>query len=197
MDETVAPISRLAVVRASSPAPFSTGRACFLSVSRRLAFLALGVIFLALPAAGHAENNCPWLNEATAGGLLGGDAVGMKTDASAGQPTVCTFTQQGAGVTRTLRITVEIAPEPHQRMSAVAQVCGADAAPIKAIGNEALVCTADDRKGGVGERVVGRVRDQVFTITIASTLKSDPILNRDALKARIYTAAEQVAGNLF
>jgi hypothetical protein len=120
----------------------------------------------------------------------------MKTAAD-GQPTVCTFTQQDAGVTRTLRITVEIAAEPHVRMSAVAQVCGADALPIKAIGNEALVCTADDRKGGVGERVIGRVRDQVFTITLASTLKVDPILNRDALKARIYTAAEQVAGNLF
>jgi hypothetical protein len=121
----------------------------------------------------------------------------MKTDAAAGQPTVCTFTQQGAGVTRTLRLTVEIAAEPHVRLGAVAQMCGADASPIKAIGNEALVCTADDRKGGVGERVVGRVRDQVFTITIASSLKVDPILNREALKARIYTAAEQVAGNLF
>lgn len=167
------------------------------SVSRRLVLLALGITCFMLPAVSHATNNCPWLNEATAGGLLGGDAVGMKTDAAAGQPTVCTFTQQDKGVTRTLRITVEIAPEPHQRMGAVSQVCGSDAAPIKAIGNEALVCTADDRKGGVGERVVGRVRDQVFTITIASTLKADPILNRDALKARIYTAAEQVAGNLF
>lgn len=166
------------------------------SISRRLALLVLGVVCLTLPAVSHATNNCPWLNEATAGGLLGGDAVGLKTAAD-GQPTVCTFTQQETGVTRTLRITVEIAPEPHQRMSAVAQVCGADASPIKAIGNEALVCTADDRKGGVGERVVGRVRDQVFTITIASTLKVDPILNRDALKAKIYTAAEQVAGNLF
>jgi len=45
--------------------------------------------------------------------------------------------------------------------------------------------------------VVGRVRDQIFTITISTTLKNDPILTRDALKARIYTAAEQVAGNLF
>jgi hypothetical protein len=169
---------------------------CFFLVPRRLTLLVLSVICLAMPFAAHAENTCPWLNEATAGGLLGGDAVGIKTGAD-GQPTVCTFTQQGTGVTRTLRVIVEIAPEPHARMSAVAQVCGADVLPIKAIGNEALVCQADDRKGGVGERVVGRVRDQVFTITIASTLKVDPILNRDALKARIYTAAEQVAGNLF
>ncbi len=171
--------------------------ACKAKISQRFAILFLGAGCLALPSVCHATNNCPWLNEATAGGLLGGDAVGMKTDGTAGQPTVCTFTQQGAGVTRTLRVTMEVAPEPHARMEAVAQVCGADASPIKAIGNEAMVCTADDRKGGLGERVVGRVRDQVFTITIASTLKGDPILNREALKARIYTAAEQVAGNLF
>jgi len=174
----------------------ASNAACKARVSRRLALLVLSAFCFALPVAIHAENTCPWLNEATAGGLLGGDAVGMKTGAD-GQPTVCTFTQQGTGVIRTLRVIVEIAPEPHARMSAVAQVCGADALPIKAIGNEALVCSADDRKGGVGERVVGRVRDQVFTITIASTLKVDPILNRDALKAKIYTAAEQVAGNLF
>ncbi|MGA3045536.1 MAG: hypothetical protein ABSD67_02880 [Terracidiphilus sp.] len=171
--------------------------ACMARISRRLVLSALGMVCLSLPAVCHATNNCPWLNEATAGGLLGGDAVGMKTGGTDGQPTVCTFTQQDAGVTRTLRVTVEIATEPHARMSAVAQVCDADASPIKAIGNEALVCAADDRKGGLGERVVGRVRDQVFTVTLNSTLKADPILNREALKAKIYTAAEQVAGNLF
>ena len=77
------------------------------------------------------------------------------------------------------------------------QSCGADVSPLKAIGNEATACAADDRKGVMGERVVGRVRDQVFTIAISSTLKNDPILTREALKTRIYTAAEQVAGNLF
>ena len=49
----------------------------------------------------------------------------------------------------------------------------------------------------MGERLVGRVRDQVFTITISTTLKNDPILTRDEIKSRIYTAAEQVSGNLF
>ena len=97
----------------------ASNAACKARVSRRLALLVLSVICLALPVAAKAENNCPWLNEATAGGLLGGDAVGIKTGAD-GQPTVCTFTQQGTGVTRTLRLIVEIAPEPHARMSAVA-----------------------------------------------------------------------------
>jgi len=155
------------------------------------------VCLFGTPSIAHAANNCAWLNEATASGLLGGDAVGEVTAAVPGQPTVCTFTQMTDGGKRTLRITVEIAADAHTRLAAVEQGCGADAAPLKAIGNEALVCAADDRKTGMGERVVGRVRDQVFTITIISTFKNDPILTRDILKTKIYSAAEQVSGNLF
>jgi hypothetical protein len=94
-------------------------------------------------------------------------------------------------------VTVEIAADAHARLGIIAQSCGNDTTPLKAIGNEAILCSADDRKAGVGERVMGRVRDQVFTITIGSSLKNDPILTRETLKTRIYTAAEQVAGNLF
>jgi hypothetical protein len=94
-------------------------------------------------------------------------------------------------------VTVEIAGDPHARLGLIAQTCGADAAALRAIGNEALICAANEQKNQMGERVVGRVRDQVFTITIDTTLKNDPVLTRDELKARIYTAAEQVSGNLF
>jgi hypothetical protein len=161
----------------------------------RLASLLLGL--MCLPLLCHAKNNCAWINESTASGLLGGDAVGEFTEASAGQPAVCTFTQKDAAVTRTLRVTVLVTPDFDAGFRSAAQSCGSDAAPIQAIGNQAIVCAADDRKGGIGQRVVGRVRDQVFTITISSTLKNDPSLTRDTLKARIYTAAEQVSGNLF
>jgi hypothetical protein len=156
----------------------------------------LWICLLALPRVAQGANNCAWLNEATASGLLGGESVG-NVSAVVGEPTVCTFTQMTAGAKRTLRVTVEIVADAHARLVALAQGCGADAASLKAIGNETLVCAADDRKAGSGERVVGRVRDQVFTITISTTLKNDSILNRDALKSRVYTAAEQVAGNLF
>ncbi len=162
---------------------------------RRFVLLALGLLML--PSAAKAANDCPWLNEATAGGLLGADAVGTFTKATPGQPAVCMFTSEEQGVRRTLRITVEVVPDTHQRLAHEEQVCGSDAAPLKAIGNEAIGCAADDRKGGPGERALGRVRDQLFTISILSTLKNDPSLTRDALTAKIYTAAEQVAGNLF
>jgi hypothetical protein len=162
-----------------------------------LRFAMVTTAFIASARPCKASNNCPWMNEATASGLLGGDAVGAFTDAAAGQPAVCTFTYDDQGAKRTLRITVEVTPDAHARVMAAAQSCGSAASPMKAIGNEAMSCAADDRKGGAGERMMGRVRDQAFTVTIASTLKNDPELTRDALKAKIYTAAEQVSGNLF
>jgi hypothetical protein len=157
----------------------------------------LGVCLMSVPSLCRAANNCAWINEATASGLLGGDAVGVVTGAAGEQPATCTFTQLGGEGTRTLRVTVEIAADAHVRFGEIAQICGVKGIPLTAIGNEALVCAADESKRRISERVVGRVRDQVFTITISTTLKNDPILTRDALKDRMYTAAEQVAGNLF
>jgi hypothetical protein len=158
---------------------------------------ALLLVLLGLTADCQAKNNCPWINEATASGLLGGDAVGDFADASSGQPAVCTFTQTGTGFTRTLRIAVEVTPDTHSRLQTAAQACGKSAAPMQAIGNEASMCAIDNRNAALGELVVGRVRDQLFTITITTTLKDDPILTRMTLKDKAYTAAEQVSGNLF
>jgi hypothetical protein len=157
---------------------------------------AIGALALfCLPA--RAANNCPWLTEATASGLIGADSVGAFSAAADAHPAVCTFTEKAEGMARTLTITIELSPDPHARVSALAQACGGGGAPLNAIGNEAVSCTADLRRGELGERAIGRVRNQVFTITLGSTMKDDPILTRDALKSRIYTAAEQVAGNLF
>ena len=164
---------------------------------RKLRLIALGISLIGLPALCRAANHCAWINEATASGLLGGGAVGTVTEPAAEQPVVCTFTQQDEKGQRTLRVAVEIAADAHARLVAIAEICGSDAVPLRAIGNEALVCAADESKNEIGERIIGRVRNQVFTITIGTTLKDDPILTRDELKSRIHTAAEQVSGNLF
>ena len=167
-----------------------------IKINNSLIALAFGFCLIGLPIPARASNDCPWLNEATASGFLGGDAVGAFKDASAGEPANCTFTQHGEQVTRTLTITVEIVANPHDRFSSIAQSCGAASEPLHAIGNEALFCAIDNRHGA-SEQAIGRVRDQVFSITIHSTLKKDPNFMRDALKSRIYAASEQVAGNLF
>lgn len=165
---------------------------------RRLDSVLLAGLLIGMPAVARAANNCSWINEATASGLLAGQAVGKASEVLAGQPVVCTFTTQTTGgVKRELSITVEVGADAHTRLVAMARSCGVDITALKAIGNEALICAADAPNAGTGERVLGRVRDQVFIITIISSLKNDPILTRDAIKSKIYTAAEQVAGNLF
>jgi hypothetical protein len=171
------------------------------AVGKRCAFTVLiAAGLLSLGASSHAENKCPWLNEATASGFLGGDSVGAFTAAMDGKPAVCVFTQSGTqsgAPMRVLRITVEVVQAPHDRYTQAVQNCGATPLELRAIGNEAIECFVEDRKGGSTARVVSRVRDQLFTITISTAMKNDPILDRDALKAKIGVAAEQVAGNLF
>ncbi len=159
---------------------------------RLLAFPAVALI----PAACVAEN-CPWLNAATASGLIGADATAVYTAAASDKPAVCTFTEANAHMPRVLEIRVEITPDPRARLTALDASCTGAASPLTAIGNEAIACSADEHKDKPAERVIGRVRNQVFTITLTSNGKQDSVLDRDELKMRISTAAEQVSGNLF
>ena len=155
----------------------------------------LGVLLAS--AAGAAEN-CPWMNEATASGILGADATGLYMPATAGQPGVCTFSETGARAPRTLEIRVQTMPDAHERLVAGnSAACSGPSSPLPATGNEAIVCAAGEHKEKPAERAIGRVRDQLFTITLTSSGKQDDFLTRDELKTGIATAAEQVAGKLF
>jgi hypothetical protein len=78
-----------------------------------------------------------------------------------------------------------------------AKGCVQAAEVLPAIGNEAYRCTTEHGGEAVAEQVVGRVRDQVFTIVIRTVGKGATVLNMDDLKSRISTATEQVSGNLF
>ena len=146
----------------------------------------------------RAANNCPWMNEATAGGLLGGASTGAFTAAANGQPAVCTFTSTTPDATRVLEVTVEVvSSEPHLRLAQLEDACRMNTAPVPAVGNEAMRCQPKVRGAVMAERILGRVRDQVFSITISTSLKDDGELNADMLEKHLALAAEQVAGNLF
>ncbi len=145
----------------------------------------------------HAANNCPWMSETTASSLLGGDATGVYIADTEQRPATCTFTQKSAQGERSLQITVQVAGDPQARLAQAERTCGTDPAPMHAIGNEAIFCTGEESHGQRSERAVGRVRDQVFAIAFVTSVEDDSVLTREALKARIYTASEQVAGNLF
>jgi hypothetical protein len=157
----------------------------------------MALCFLSIAKDVHASNNCPWINEATVSGLLDGEAVGDFSQGSAGQPSICSFVHTTSDRTRTLTITVEVTSDAQTRVNSMAKGCAQTSEILPAIGNEAYVCTTEHSKEAVVQRVIGRVRDQVFTISIGTTGKGESAVWMANMKTRIAITAEQVSGNLF
>jgi hypothetical protein len=159
--------------------------------------LAVALCIFGIPGSAHASNNCPWINEATVSGLLDGPAVGAFNQGSVGQPATCNFVFKTASGSRFFTINVETVQDAHARMMSLAKGCKEPQEVLPSIGNEAYICTTEHDKEAVAERVVGRVRDQVFTILISTAGKGDLLLSTQDLKSRISVASEQVSGNLY
>jgi hypothetical protein len=136
---------------------------------------------LFLPLMVVAEERCPWLNAATAGGVLGGTVQVTVT------PKSCEFVRQAGQQETMLQIEVTAASAPDAR-------CGPDAERLTAIGNEAVACSYRGKAGWIAEQVVGRVRDQAFLVRIGT---NDHSAVGKALRDRVRNVAEQVAGILF
>ncbi len=158
-------------------------------------YLLFALASLCLPAAGRAESACPWINKATAFGILGSSEDSPMASLSEINATTCRFTYRSDGGVRELRITVEQAKDPEQAFLAHKTRCGSSASALPAIGNEAIMCSAD--KKGRSEEVIGRVRDNVFTILLSTTVEKDSILTKEVLVEKAGFAAEQISGNLF
>lgn len=151
---------------------------------------ALILFLFAMHTVCRAENDsCPWINNATAFGILGASEDSPMASAAA-----CSFTYHDGGIMRELRITVEQATSPQQAFRMYKSHCHHERA-MRGIGNEAVMCSMDEKQEH-GERVVGCVRDNVFTISLSAGV-NDASLSKDALKEKIGIAAEQVSGNLF
>jgi hypothetical protein len=141
------------------------------------AIAAIAAALLGLPAMAAAEGACPWLNAATAGGILGGEVQVTVT------PAACEFVREH----RTLRIEVTPVSAPHAN-------CGSDAEPLKAIGNEAVACSYRGKPAWTFEQIVGRVRDQVFLVRLGS---DDRSVAAKTLGEKARAVAEAVAGILY
>ena len=137
---------------------------------------------VALPVMAAAPERCPWLNAATAGGVLGGGTVRVELT-----PTSCEFVRQSAAHETALRIEVVPVNSPHPQ-------CGAGAEPLKGIGNEAQACAFSGKPGWLAEQVTGRVRDQAFLVRVST---NDASTAPKALREKASNIAEQVAGILF
>jgi hypothetical protein len=153
------------------------------------------------PAVCHAQTpsaltKCPWLNEATARGILGGDVtlIVKLNDQGAG---VCKFTRRQGAATHELRISVDLMSDiPKQFPTHLAQ-CPPKSPALPATGNEAVTCTTHTKENHYAELVVGRVRNQAFTISISSTTQDDPSMTQKECREKTNQIAEQVAGILF
>jgi hypothetical protein len=147
--------------------------------------LLLAAILVPLMCA--ADEKCPWLNAATAAGVLGGAVKANVTQ------TACEFDRLGGSSGSALRIEVETLGAPRDFASRAAQ-CRSGAEALKAIGNEAVACTHSGKKGQVAEQVVGRVRNQAFLVRIST---DDHAATAAGLREKARKIAEQVAGFLF
>jgi hypothetical protein len=133
------------------------------------------LIFL-IALSSRAEQPCPWLNAATAAGVLGGDVTSRVNSG------LCLFIHNSSQ----LRIEVRTANPPYK------VECGPNQVMVNAIGNEAVACSLHGNNGILVEQVSARVRDRIFLVRLTSNE-----LSRDALREKARLVAEQVAGNLF
>jgi hypothetical protein len=141
------------------------------------------------------NTGCPWLNVATASGVLKSDDNGPMATLAEGGRAACSFAYRDGTASRLLKITVEQAKDDAQAISDYKARCSVGATPLSGIGNEA--CAAATKGQTYGQEVSGRVRDQIFTVTVTTSAQHDPFMPEEALQEKARNIAEQVAGALF
>lgn len=148
------------------------------------------VLIFALPLCCPAQLHCPWLNAATAAGLLnGGVQMTVKTLSSRGDA-ACEFTRGSGADAATLRVEVRTMTDPAKEFASLISSCGGQIEQLTAIGNQAVQCTLPPAAHTTHVKLIGRVRKRSFIIVVQSP--SGDLANDD-----IRNLAEQVAGILF
>jgi hypothetical protein len=159
------------------------------------AALALALFMAGAPGICSAKEMCQWLNEATAVGALDGQVSStVKLTGKTNDDANCEFVRRQGSVVVSLDIEVETSTAPSETFATYKARCATDSAPLRAIGNEATICSAPRKKRVVSEQVVGRVRDRVFLVRITSNKKS---ADQAVIREKTRKIAEQVAGYLF
>ncbi len=153
---------------------------------------AIGVLFILttygtnLPGADTASVSrqiCPYMNSATAGGILGGPVTVTVTHPEKNKvDAICQFVRRSDPSSKLL-IEVSSMTNPQAEFKSYLAQCRANSIPVRAIGNEAIACIA-----GGDEQIIGRVRDRAFIVRMSAG---------DQSKQKALDVAEQVAGNLF
>ena len=153
------------------------------------------MVLLFLCATCGAETHCPWLNEATAAGILNGPVtLEMKKSAETGE--VCTFQYLRGTATWSLQIVVRDSGHSREGAKRYESHCISSLVPLRGIGNEAASCAIDTRNYR-GEQVIGRVRDLLFIVGIRAGRGHTPPVKSEILREKAESVSESVAGNLF
>jgi hypothetical protein len=151
---------------------------------------------LSTPTICHAQTKCPWLNEATARGILSGPVtVTVKLDDQGAG--VCKFSRQQGAAIHELRIFVDLMTDIPKQFPAHLAQCPPKSPALPAIGNEAVTCSIHTKENHYTELVIGRVRNQAFVVSISSTVQDDPSLTQEMRREKSNLLAEQIAGILF
>jgi hypothetical protein len=157
--------------------------------------LLLGLAML-MPAVCHAQAMCPWINGATARGIVGG-AVAATVKISEHGFGICNFSRQQKAAVHELRISVNLMTDVPKQFPIYLAQCPPKSTPLPAIGNEAVMCSIQGKGDEYAEIVVGRVRDQAFVVSVSSSIQNDPSMTQETRRERASLVAEQVAGILF
>jgi hypothetical protein len=160
------------------------------------ASLSIPFILLVLFLPAHAETTevCPWMNAATAGGFLEGAVTSDVTRPANKFDATCEFVRHDGKILVRLRIEVATMKDTAAEYPSYISKCGARATPLRAIGNEALVCSFKEKKKRVAEQVVSRVRERAFIVRVSSNARPpQPTVLRETARE----VSEQVAGALF
>jgi hypothetical protein len=144
-----------------------------------------------------AEVQCPWLNAATAGGVLGGEVQSDTTNVTPQGDATCHFIRRQEMSNFTLTIDVHTMALPSKDFPTYLAQCGGTLLPLKAVGNEAFQCVSKGVSANGEEQVIGRVRDRAFVLTINANLSKQPTPAKTGLSRETRNVAEQVAGALF
>ena len=162
----------------------------------------LGVLLFAVivgtfiaPRRGLAEVQCPWLNSATAAGVLGGEVQADVTALTPQGDTTCDFKHMEHSGFSSLTIAVHTMALPSKNFASYLARCTGTAVSLKAIGNEAVQCVQNN--GSSGEQIIGRVRDRAFVIDLKRGSTGQRGSTASGLSEEARNVAEQVAGALF
>ncbi len=143
----------------------------------------------------HAEEACPWLNSATASGVLGGAVTSVVTHESKNKDdATCEYTSKTGAFTEALRITVNTMANRQRDFARYISQCGPSSTSMRAIGNEAVACTYRKNDGEQGEQIISRVRDRAFWVRVTT---NSTLAMHESLREQARNVAEQVAGFLF